>query len=280
MFCIYCRRRGQAQSEEHIIPIGLIGTEDVVASGEGQATTARFTLSNGEVCKECNESLSVLDGRLQGAMGLLRVFWNHVGTRNGLPASAVRPGLHAIRTDSGPLIAINNERRPVTTETGVVVEPSKGQPGAIHSVRLEVGADGQAHSASFVQPILISKKVIRALHKIAFEALCFHRGPEKLIDSRYDGLRRYILKGSGSRSVGIPRDLLAVPTDYVMRPPTVTIQRIRYAFDYMAEIQMAIPFKIDLTPDQSVNWEPSVVRVSDKQGFELRLRSTLATASA
>jgi len=280
VICIFCLRADQPHSEEHIIPQGLVGTEDVVASNGTDSETVRFTLANGEVCRDCNSRMSEIDRSLQDAVGILRVYWNHVGTKKGTPATATRPGLLATRRPGGPHIILNEESHAVTTESGTVIPPADGRRNALEGVRINFGSDGKPRDATFIQPITLTKKVIRAMHKIAFETMCFQRGAAKVLDSRYDALRRYILRGNGSRSVGVPRDLSSISADTVMRRPVVGLQRLVNTLDFIAELRMGITFRIDLTPDQSVVWPSAFFKAADKQQLKLRLHSQLLIQDA
>jgi len=94
------------------------------------------------------------------------------------------------------------------------------------------------------QPVTMDKRFMRALHKIAFELLCFQKGAELVLDPAYDPLRRYILRGEGHREVVLTRSAEAGGWER----PLFGLQYHPAWPGWIGVIRLASTFYIDLTP--------------------------------
>jgi hypothetical protein len=85
---------------------------------------------------------------------------------------------------------------------------------------------------------------MRALHKIAFELLCFQMGTDLVLDPVYNPLRHYILYGQGNREMILTSS--AKPGDW--ERPHFGLQYNPSWPGWLCTIRLASTFYIDLTP--------------------------------
>lgn len=246
--CIWCRRPTLAEPVEHIIPEGLIGEPTIRTSRpvRGVIADRKLILREDEVCRRCNtRELAPLDARLQDALGILKVFLNSHGTKRGRAARYERPGVYAERRPRGPFIILNAEQHTVTTEEGIAIQPVRKS----EQVRLEdVSVSGSIVGMRVLHPFPLTKKIFRAIHKIAFEMLCFQEGPAFVLDPKFDHIRDYVLRGRGCRHliVKAPGDPQSLTT------PSITIERIAGTVDRVVAVRLGLIFQVDLTSDEHV----------------------------
>ena len=201
MNCIFCGTKTHREPREHIVPEGLVGHQPFeIKFGSVIADPKRLlVLDHDEVCRHCNHRLGALDQYLQEQLGFLRTYWNPVGTKSGKAATAHRPGMYAENRSDGPHIALNMEDHAIVTPDGVRVGPAGSQELAVRVKDFKV--NGRIATLTIQQPVRMNKRFMRALHKIAFELLCFQKSAELVLDPAYDPLRRYILLGRGNREM-------------------------------------------------------------------------------
>jgi hypothetical protein len=152
----------------------------------------------------------------------------------------------------------------VLTEDGITVHPLKYHPDAIQLKRFE--KRGIIADTSFDQPMRVNKRFVRALHKIAFELLCFDQGPEYVLDHRFDPVREYIRYGRGHRSILLDKG----PVD-IREKRSLGLYQFPGTQDRVAQIAV---FFVDLSPenhifenaDGSKLAEERFVRWSDRDG--------------
>lgn len=198
-YCIFCRAVTHDEPEEHIAAEGLIGEPLFDVTYHSIATpTRKLILHNDEVCGPCNTRLGRLDSYLIDQCGFLRTLWNRTGTKAGRSVTAERPGMFSRRNRTGPELVLNATNRPVMTSDGHKIMPAASQPLAVKvgSFRIQ----GSIAELVVQQPMHLNKRFMRAIHKIAFELLCFQEGPAFVLGSEFDPLRTYILLGKGSRT--------------------------------------------------------------------------------
>jgi len=268
--CIFCGTKTHKEPREHIVPEGLIGHQPFeIKFGSIIADPKRLLiLDHDEVCRRCNNRLGALDGYLQQQLGFLRAYWNPVGTKKGKPATAQRPGMYAERRKDGPHVALNMEAHAVVTAEGVRIAPAGSEQLAVRVKDFKV--NGRIATMTIQQPVRMDKRFMRALHKIAFELLCFQKGPELVLDSAYDPLRRYILRGQGNREMVLTRSAEAGGWER----PHFGLQHVPSWPGWLAIIRLASTFYIDLTPAnvffakarQSELMANNMIKWSDRNG--------------
>jgi hypothetical protein len=247
--CIFCLKvTGPNEPVEHIVPEGLIG-EQVFYQKIGEIIVPcnqRLVLVNGEVCGSCNRHFGQqLDSHLITQFGLLRTFWNRVGTKSGNPATAARAGMYAKRNRDGPHIILNAGVRAITAPDGVKVLPASGHPMSVRSS--DFHRDGPYASVRFTMPMRLNKRFVRGLHKIAFELLCLQKGRSLVLASDYDPVRDYVLRGKGSREIVFTTSA----EEGTWERPWFYLDRQLGWPGYLVALILGVCFYIDLSPGNS-----------------------------
>jgi hypothetical protein len=153
--------------------------------------------------------------------------------------------MHAEHRPDGLFIVLNGERRLITTPSGTVVQPAQQHPDAVRITDFHV--TGPVARITLQQPIRVNKRFMRGLHKIGFELLCFRKKAEFVLNRRFDPLRDYIRYGSGSRPI-----LLSSSGNAGSWTPNFTLKQIAGRDDWIAILQLAATFFIDLSPDNDL----------------------------
>lgn len=159
-----------------------------------------------------------------------------------------RPGLYAVRQADGPHIHVNAETHKVAAE-GAIIQPAGGHLEAVRLTNLKVVE--KTAEVQFTQPIRLNKKFIRALHKIAFEMLCFQEGPGLVLQERFNPIREYVVWGRGSRTILIGKEAPAGEWER----PTVTVHGFQFESgiqEWAVEMALGPLFFVDLSPDNGV----------------------------
>ena len=245
MKCIFCLIDTGLEPVEHIVSEGLVGHQPFeVKIGSIIAEPRRYLLlEKGEVCACCNNKLGRLDAYLQAQLGFLRTYYNPVGTKSGKAASAHRPGMYSQHRADGPHIFLNTGDRPITAPDGTRIAPAGSDQLAVRVKDFKI--EGSLATMTIQQPIRFSKRFVRALHKIAFELLCFQEGADFVLDLQYGPIRRYILKGQGSRVIVLTR---SAPAGTWEKPHFGLYHDLAWP-GWLAIIRLAATFYIDLSPD-------------------------------
>jgi hypothetical protein len=255
--CIFCKRpTTEAEPVEHIIDEGYVGDREFQIDGsDGSQVVSRLVLTNGEVCgpilgrkDSCNSRLGRLGAYAQDQLGLFKVFLNPKGTKSGNPARFERPGLYAFNDGGHVHLVLNQERRSVTAPDGFMVRPVEDHPRSIRSPRFEV--DGHVASAGFDFGINLNKKVVRWVHKVAFELLCQQLGAAHVLQAVYDPLRTYVLHGTGSRAFGVE------PTAPIDNSTGTRTSLRSSPGGWICTLDLGIVFVIDLSAE---NWMSRLV---------------------
>jgi hypothetical protein len=249
--CIFCSKHTSGEPEEHIVPESLLGdiTFDSSSRSGIVVPARRLVLSSDEVCQACNsKALSPLDQYLQDQLGFLKVIWNVKGTKKGAPAAMRRPGANAVRTPEGIHLDLNTESHAVVGKDGAVVKPADNRGSSVLAAQPVRDGDTMLHR--FTQPMHVNKRFIRALHKIAFELLCFQQGATYVLHPRFDWLREYVLHAKGSRIIAMTGSAESVK----MPPPVrLLLEGVPDSDDWMADILLGISFVLDLTADNRIS---------------------------
>lgn len=202
-----------------------------------------LVLKKDQVCGQCNKGpLRSLDEYLQKQFGLLKVLWNSEGSKSGKPARVERPGLLAVRRPDGPCIGLNAGKKKVLEEDGSFIQPSMDREEAVRVDSFE--AEGSDVRIRFKQPFRMNKRFMRGLFKIGLELLCLQEGIEFVLDSRFDLIREYVLRGKGSRQVFFCADVVDVA-----QPVSLVLHYVDEVHAWVAELSLGITFFVDLSPD-------------------------------
>jgi hypothetical protein len=263
--CIWCvKPTTRAEPREHILGEGLVGDRPFhLETLDGGATgpDLELCLKHGEVCGRCNHKNGRLDECLIDQFGLLRVYWNPVGTKRGRPATAARPGMYAERRDDGPHITLNGEGYTIRNPHGISVGPAQSKEDAVRIDAWSV-ANGIGN-VRFSQPIRYNKRLSRALHKIAFELLCFQAGAKYVLDKRYDPIREYVLHGRGTRRFAIWPN--ANGDDWAT--PKVRVEKHPAWPHWVAVLNLGATYYVDLSPRCELLMEKLNVVEATKHGL-------------
>lgn len=248
--CIFCLEPTSEEPVEHILPESLVGHRKFKAQIEGPLHAEiddYLVLDADEVCSSCNtERLNRLDEYLQEQLGFLKVVWNDIGTKRGKPAKVERPGLFARREEGQPRVILNDEDEAITTDDGIVVRPADDSPRTVEMKDLEI--KGRRASFKMSQRMRLNKRVVRALHKIAFEALCHRKGAEFVLDEAFDPVREYVLHGRGSRQIVFTTEM----AKDTWITPTIQLRRVTQVPGWIAVVGLGANFHLDLTPNNSI----------------------------
>jgi len=163
---------------------------------------------------------------------------------------------------------LNAEAYAIVTPEGVRIAPPATKPLAVTVKNFKV--NGRLATLTIQQPVKMDKQFMRALHKIAFELLCFQKGADLVLDSDYDPLRRYILLGEGSREMVLTRSADVGGWER----PHFGLQFHPSWPGWLAIIRLASTFHIDLTPanvffakaEQSDLMANNMIKWSDANG--------------
>jgi hypothetical protein len=268
--CMFCRAATHGEPVEHIAPEGLVGHQPFqVGFGSIIAEPRKYlVLDHDEVCRRCNHKLGRLDGYLQDQLGFLRTYWNPVGTKSGRAASARRPGMFAQHGDDGPHLNLNMEEHEIVTPDGVRIPPARTDQMAVRVTEFRV--EGRFATLTIEQPTRMNKRFVRALHKIAFELLSLNRGPDFVLDRKFDVIREYVLHGRGAREIVLTCSAEAG----CWEQPHFGLRHDPSWPGWLAIIRLAATFYIDLSPANEFFAKASpaalmannMVKWSDKNG--------------
>lgn len=250
------------------MPEGLVGEPHYTISGPmGEVPSAKLILANREVCAECNSDLSILDQCLQDELGFFRVLWNNSGTKRGRSVTTLRPGLYAARRGDKVELALNADASATRASDGTFVPASSGQRNAV-AVTERVQDGVRVFRIS--QPVHITKRFIRALHKIAFELVAYQYGFAAVLDSAHHSLRRYIRFGEGQRTVGIEGRVSEAQALSLPCQPRLALRRDPLS-GWWARIQLGRTFLVHVGPRRVRHWGAHVTVTPTNPRTILRL---------
>lgn len=167
MICIFCKTTaGPFLSKEHIVPESLGNT--------------KFTLPPGIVCDRCNNGpLALLDDHLirQEYINFART-WFKVPNKTGtVPQTRVR-NMNISHTDTGVHIELPNH------SPKHLIESPPDENGMIH---FKLKMRGRK------QTVKESRKLARALYKIALEFIAYDFGADEALKEKYDEVRHIVI---------------------------------------------------------------------------------------
>lgn len=278
--CIFCLEPTDDEPVEHIIPESLMGGDWVSCErpqDSGDASNIRFVLDRDEVCADCNHhALHDLDDYLQEKLGFVKFQLNRGRTKSGKPVRVNQKGLYATQGPEGRHVVLNASNRSVTAPDGTIVPPADDRPGMIAIKGLV--QKGREVKFDFEFGVPVNKTFIRALHKIAFEALCFvtrESDTGHVLNSRYDAIREYVRYGRGHRSILMSHAPIEEGDERLHRILLHIIQ-VHPQETYLCDLGLMFRYLIDLAPENEYvlgldadtigqqGWE----RASDSEGIE------------
>ena len=226
--CIWCKEPNTDTHIEHIIA-------EALGCPEG------FVLTNGAVCRRCNNNLGHLDQAVIDEFDLM-AFMAGVPRKGGRsPKISSRGNMLGIWDESGPVIHINMERKPVKTKGGhVLAAPGKSK----RNIKADLRLSGNVADVSFQIRLGEGSKFVRGIVKIAFSSLAFFHPSEVLTDD-FDPIRRFVIEGEGVRKIiwmGAADDQIKNEVSPPLRHESGNYYAIRFRL-YSAE------FIVDLSPD-------------------------------
>lgn len=181
--CIWCKKTNQASSLEHIIP-------EVVGCPEG------FVLSNGEVCRSCNNTLGRVDRAVAHEFDFVLHHFNIPGKRGKPPE--IRSRGNVVATSAPHEISFNMDAKPAIAHDGSRLG-SFGRSDRNVAASFEV--QGEFTHVSYDVEFGKDTNFVRGVVKIAFETLAFFLGGEFALDPQFDKIRQYVLDKKGKRSI-------------------------------------------------------------------------------
>jgi hypothetical protein len=150
--------------------------------------------------------------------------------------------MYAETRADGPHVALNMEAHAIVTPEGVRIAPAGNEELAVKVRDFKV--NGRIATMTVQQPVRMNKKFMRALHKIAFELLCFQKGAELVVSPAYDPVRNYVLRGQGNREMVLTRSAEAGGWER----PRFGLQHDPSWPGWIGIIRLASTFFIDLSP--------------------------------
>ena len=247
--CIWCKESGNPTSKEHIIPEALGCPPDLV-------------LTNGEVCKLCNEQLGFLDRALLDDFDIPACQAGVPRKRNRPPRIDSRGNMVGYQTTDGPVFVINMECHPVTTPEGVRVA-AFGKSS--RNIRANIEKAGDKVQISYETPIGSSPLFSRGIHKIALNATAHFLGHDAALDPQLDPVREFVRHGTDNRHI-----LALVTHDSEYRNTAWAPYRHKDGLSVAVRLAM-VEFVVDLSPAQSAL--PLLIaeleRTQGKNGFSL-----------
>lgn len=183
--CIWCRGTNLPSSVEHIIP-------EPLGCPEG------FVLSDGEVCRSCNNGLAHLDQAVAEDFDFLSYMAGVPRKKGRPPEIRSRGNVVGTRGLAGKEISINMERHSVKAHDGSRLAPF-GRSG--RNINATFEHDGRIAKSSFSVSIGQDPKFVRGIVKIAFSSLAHFLGAATVLVENFDPVRAFVREGKGERPI-------------------------------------------------------------------------------
>lgn len=169
------------KSEEHIIP-------------ESLGCPSNAILRNGEVCEKCNKWLGRrIDIHIKDAFDIITFQHNITRKKGKSPVIRSRGNLRAEYINGKPNYYINTGVKAVNDSMGNIL--AGFNKGKSRHINASFDRNGQNVTVKFSVNIGDNIGFVRGLFKIALGALALQMGVETAIDSSYNSVRNFILKG-------------------------------------------------------------------------------------
>lgn len=185
MRCIWCKHENNDSTIEHIIP-------------EALGCPPNFTLTDGLVCRSCNNGLAHLDQAVIADFDI-PLFMSNVPRKRGKPPTIrTRGNMVGTRGTRGPEISINMERSSKLAHDGSNLGPYGKSDRNINASLL---IKGRAAETKFSTPIGQNPKFVRGIVKIGFSSLVYFLGHEISQSTMFDPIRDFVSEGIGTRKI-------------------------------------------------------------------------------
>ncbi len=225
--CIWCKEVG-APSREHIIP-------------EALGCPNGFVLSEGVVCRACNNGLGHLDQAVIDDFDLPAYMSGVPRKNNRAPAIRSRGNMIGTSGPDGKEISINMERFPVKAHDGTRL----GAFGnSVRNVQASFEQDGRIGKISFSVSIGQNLKFVRGIVKIGLSSLAYFLGPDLALSEDFDPIRDFVRQGKGVRPVFLKQSTADSYSNKVW--PPYQSETGEYAVTFRLAI---VEFLIDLSPN-------------------------------
>lgn len=183
--CIWCRGANLSSSVEHIIP-------EPLGCPEG------YVLSDGAVCRSCNNGLAHLDQAVADDFDVLSYMAGVPRKKKRPPEIRSRGNVIGTTGPTGKEISINMERHSVKAHDGSRLAPF-GRSG--RNINATFEHDGRIAKSSFSVPIGQNPKFVRGIVKIAFSSLAYFLGAATALGENFDPIRVFVREGKGERPI-------------------------------------------------------------------------------
>lgn len=181
--CIWCYGPARGRHVEHIVPEVLGCPPDFILPAE-------------VICQSCNNGMGHLDQTVADDFDFMS-FQTGVPRKKGKPAGITNRGnVYGSRGRNGPEIFFNMDPANTVANDGAHVAAYRGSE---RNVKATFEREEPYARISFGVTLGKSKKFQRGIYKIALSALAYFVGPNELFKAKYDHLRQYVRKGSGTR---------------------------------------------------------------------------------
>jgi hypothetical protein len=203
--------------------------------------TEGFVLSEGAVCRRCNNGLAHLDQAVIEDFDII-VYMAGVPRKKGRPPEIRNRGnVIATTGPSGKEISINMERHSVEAHDGSIL----GAFGkSDRNINVAFEHDCNLAKTSFSVPIGRNPKFVRGIVKIAFSSLAYFLGADAALAVDFDCIRLFVRDGMGERFI-----LLAPTSDTAYNNrvwPPYQSERGEYAMKFRLG---SLEFCVDLSPN-------------------------------
>ena len=181
--CIWCLNSSGGRHVEHIVP-------------EVLGCPPKFTLPEEVVCQSCNNGLGHLDQAVADDFDFVS-FQADIPRKKGRPpVISGRGNVYGFTGLNGPEIIFNMGPNPIVTASGSSIAAFRGSE---RNVKPRFTREGSYTRVSFQVTFGQSKKFHRGIYKIALSALAYFVGADELLKPKYNQLRQYVRKGTGTR---------------------------------------------------------------------------------
>jgi hypothetical protein len=230
--CIWCLTENAKPSVEHIIP-------EALGCPEG------FVLTDGVVCKSCNNGLAHLDRAVVDDFDMV-AFLANVPRKGGRPPTVRgRGNLVATMGNDGPKISVNMDPEKRVAHDG---SPLGAFGQSKRNVKATVKRDGNTVDLSYSATVGENPKFVRGITKIAFSCFAYYEGSEAALSERFAPVRAFVRNGMGERPV-----LMMLSEDRQYRNEAWRPYKSEN-HEYSITFRLAVAeFLVDLSPRLSLN---------------------------
>lgn len=219
-------------SVEHIIPEALGCPEN-------------FVLTDGVVCKSCNNGLAHLDRAVFDDFDMIAFLANVPRKGGRAPSVRGRGNLVATLGSDGPEISINMDPEARVAHDGT---PLGAFGRSQRNVKATFKRAGNTADMSYSADIGRSPKFVQGITKIAFSAFAYFRGPEAALSEQFAPIRAFVRSGAGQRPV-----LMTLSEDMLYRNEAWPPYRSEHD-EYSIVFRLAVAeFLVDLSPHLSLS---------------------------